>query len=270
MNDCASSRGKEHQIINLRSVFVASPGFCMLAADYSHLELRLLAHLANDNALHQALQPGHDIFLSLAARWSNQELDKVDDSARQKAKQVCYGIVYGIGVRALADQLEVDEFEAGAAIENFKSTFPDVKRFLKESVEFCRRYGFVETLSGRRRYVPAINDPDPQTRAHAERQAVNSRIQGSAADIIKLSMAALHRKLAHLVTPSGFRNARLLLQIHDELLYEVKESLLSEVAVIVKSTMETVMKLKVALVVRVKSGQSWGDLHDLDLSSTRS
>uniref|UniRef100_A0A8C4Q9F1 DNA-directed DNA polymerase n=1 Tax=Eptatretus burgeri TaxID=7764 RepID=A0A8C4Q9F1_EPTBU len=226
-------------------------GFCMLAADYSQLELRLLAHMANDNALHQALQPDRDIFLTLAARWSNQELDKVDDSARQKAKQVCYGIVYGIGVRALADQLGVDEFEAGAAIENFKSTFPDVKRFLKESVEFCRRYGFVETLSGRRRYVPAINDPEPQTRAHAERQAVNSRIQGSAADIIKLSMAALHRKLAHLVTPSG-----------NMFLFFIP---LHQVAVIVKSTMETVMRLKVALVVRIKSGQSWGDLHDLDL-----
>ncbi|XP_027749930.1 DNA polymerase theta isoform X1 [Empidonax traillii] len=279
--------------VSLRHAFVPFPGGLILAADYSQLELRILAHLSCDCRLIQALNSGTDVFKSIAAEWKMIDPEAVGDRTRQQAKQICYGIIYGIGAKSLGEQMGIDENEAAIYIESFKSRYTGVQKFLRETVRSCRRDGFVQTILGRRRYLPAIKDPNPYSKAHAERQAVNTTVQGSAADIVKTATVNIQRRLeafssvikshGHLENSfqrdktgmlSRKRNVGMLrpisgaffvLQLHDELLYEVAEDDVIQVAQIVKHEMENAVKLSVKLNVKVKIGPSWGDLRDLDL-----
>ncbi|XP_062427659.1 DNA polymerase theta [Rhea pennata] len=279
--------------VSMRHAFVPFPGGLILAADYSQLELRILAHLSGDCRLIQALNGGIDVFKRIAAEWKMMDPEAVGDNIRQQAKQICYGIIYGIGAKSLGEQMGIDENEAANYIESFKSRYTGIQKFLRETVRSCRRDGFVQTILGRRRYLPAIRDPNPYSKAHAERQAVNTAVQGSAADIVKTATVNIQRRLegfssvikSHGHLESSFwrdKTGRLerkrsrgmlppisggffILQLHDELLYEVVEDDVIQVAQIVKHEMENAVKLSVKLNVKVKIGPSWGDLQDLEL-----
>ncbi|XP_057271932.1 DNA polymerase theta [Pezoporus wallicus] len=292
----AEDRSKERGIpfsVSMRHAFVPFPGGLILAADYSQLELRILAHLSCDCRLIQALNSGTDVFKSIAAEWKMIDPEAVGDRTRQQAKQICYGIIYGIGAKSLGEQMGIDENEAASYIESFKSRYTGIQKFLRETVRNCRRDGFVQTILGRRRYLPAIKDPNPYSKAHAERQAVNTTVQGSAADIVKTATVNIQRRLeafssvikshGHLESflqrdqtgRLGRKRSRgmlqptsgafFILQLHDELLYEVAEDNVIQVAQIVKQEMENAVKLSVKLSVKVKIGPSWGDLQDLEL-----
>uniref|UniRef100_A0A8D2IKD5 DNA polymerase theta n=1 Tax=Varanus komodoensis TaxID=61221 RepID=A0A8D2IKD5_VARKO len=278
--------------VSLRNYSVSLPvGGVILAADYSQLELRILAHLCHDARLLQALNGGADVFRSIAAEWKMMDPEAVGDGLRQQAKQICYGIIYGIGAKSLGEQMGVEETDALYYIESFKSRYPGVQKFLRETVQKCSQNGFVQTIAGRRRYLPAITELNPYKKAQAERQAVNTVVQGSAADIVKTATVNIQKELEalpsavksfghlenifqkgwtgkcsslkHLIYPKhgGF----FILQLHDELLYEVAKDSMMQVAQIVKHEMENSVKLSVKLLVKVKVGTSWGDLQELDL-----
>lgn len=280
--------------VSMRHAFVPFPGGLILAADYSQLELRILAHLSQDRRLIHVLNSGADVFKSIAAEWKMIDPEAVKDEVRQQAKQICYGIVYGMGARSLGEQMGIDENDAASYIESFKARYSGIHRFLKDTVKNCTRDGFVQTIRGRRRYLPAIKDPNHHIRAHAERQAVNTTVQGSAADIVKMatvniqkrleeifpSVAKSHghlesmvkidrtgklerRRLKGLLQPTS--GAFFILQLHDELIYEAAEDDAIQVAQIMKNEMENAFKLSVKLKVKVKMGPSWGVMQDLDL-----
>ncbi|XP_064321633.1 DNA polymerase theta isoform X1 [Phalacrocorax carbo] len=289
----AEDRSEERGIpfsVSMRHAFVPFSGGLILAADYSQLELRVLAHLSCDRRLVQALNRGTDVFKNIAAEWKMIDPEAVGDKTRQQAKQICYGIIYGIGAKSLGEQMGIEENEAANYIESFTSRYTGVQKFWRETVKNCRRDGFVQTILGRRRYLPAIKDPNPYSKAQAERQAVNTTVQGSAADIVKTATVNIQRRLeafpavikSHGHLESSLQRGRLerkrsrgllhpisggffILQLHDELLYEVAEDDAIQVAQIVKHEMENAIKLSVKLNVKVKIGPSWGDLRDLEL-----
>uniref|UniRef100_A0A8K9VAW2 DNA polymerase theta n=1 Tax=Oncorhynchus mykiss TaxID=8022 RepID=A0A8K9VAW2_ONCMY len=272
--------------VSMRHAFVPFTGGMVLAADYSQLELRVLAHLSKDKRLLQVLNGGADVFRCIAAEWKNIDLETVDDTLRQQAKQICYGIIYGMGAKSLGEQMGIEEDDAGAYIQSFKDRYTGIHRFLKETVRSCVKKGFVQTLLGRRRYLPNINS-NGYTRKQAERQAVNTTVQGSAADIVKLATVNIQQclrdtypaaPLSHQHTGNTYpanrghgravkrhRGAFFILQLHDELIYETAEEDLIQVAQIVKREMESAVKLYVKLKAKVKVGPSWGNLQDLDI-----
>jgi DNA polymerase theta len=279
----SSSPGPQYSV-SLRSAFVPFSNGILLAADYSQLELRLIAHLSSDRKLTGFLNAGGDAFRMIAGEIFRLPQDQISDDQRQRAKQVCYGIIYGIGAKALGQALGVDENEAGLFVDAFKARFTAVRAYLKRTVDECRRLTYVTTISGRRRYLPNIRSSNAAARSQAERQAVNTTVQGSAADLVKRAMANIDRRLCEqfprcwrthrqkseddLGERSGrcgkregrFRGGNLVLQLHDELLFEVVEQDFSKVAEIVREEMENAMKLSVKTPVKMKSGKSWGTM----------
>ncbi|KAK9955417.1 hypothetical protein ABG768_015297 [Culter alburnus] len=271
--------------VSMRHAFVPFSGGLILAADYSQLELRILAHLSQDRRLLHVLNSGADVFKSIAAEWKMVEPASVDDNMRQQAKQICYGIIYGMGAKSLGEQMGIEENDAACYIETFKSRYTGIQNFLRETVQKCVKNGYVKTLLGRKRFLPGIKDSNVYIKSHAERQAVNTTVQGSAADIVKLATINIQRRLeaAFLGVPSSHRHPLIrsgvlhrnqfrpsrggyfILQLHDELIYEVAEEDVIQVAQIVKREMECVVKLYVKLRVKVKVGPSWGNLQDLDI-----
>ncbi|UYV70407.1 POLQ, partial [Cordylochernes scorpioides] len=188
----------------LRDVFIAQPGCVLVAGDYSQLELRMLAHLSSDTALIDVLNRGTDVFIAVASRWKNKEEHLVTDSERQHAKQICYGIIYGMGLKTLAAQLGVTETEALQFMSSFKSAYPTnlcpaSQRFLRATVNQCRSQGYVETIRGRRRPLPGLSSANAAVRSAAERQAINTLVQGSAADLVKLATVAAQRSMDSLL-----------------------------------------------------------------------
>ncbi|XP_006884376.1 PREDICTED: DNA polymerase theta [Elephantulus edwardii] len=292
VEDRASDRGIPFSV-SMRHAFVPFPGGVILAADYSQLELRILAHLSHDRRLIQVLNSGADVFRSIAAEWKMIEPESVGSELRQQAKQICYGIIYGMGAKALGEQMGITENDAACYIDSFKSRYKGINQFMKDTVNNCRRDGFVQTILGRRRYLPGIKDNNPYHKAHAERQSINTTVQGSAADIVKIATVNIQKHLetfhsafkshAHREgvlqsdrrgllpksRPHGMfcpiRGGFFVLQLHDELLYEVAEEDVVQVAQIVKTEMENAIKLSVKLKVKVKIGASWGELQDLDV-----
>ncbi|XP_061687018.1 DNA polymerase theta isoform X2 [Syngnathoides biaculeatus] len=268
--------------VSMRHAFVPFSGGMILAADYSQLELRVLAHLSEDQRLLKVLNGGADVFRCIAAEWKSVDPDGVDDGLRQQAKQICYGIIYGMGAKSLGEQMGVEENDAARYIETFKARYKGINCFLRETVKKCIKDGYVQTLMGRRRYLAGIADSNPHVKAHAERQAVNTTVQGSAADIVKRATVNIHRRLrkmypkaplshqhvraaAHRRRDAHLRGAYFVLQLHDELFYETAEENLIQVAQIVKREMESAVQLHVRLKAKVKAGSSWGNLQDLDI-----
>ncbi|KAM8770792.1 DNA polymerase theta [Rhynchonycteris naso] len=290
MEERPSNRGMPFSV-SMRHAFVPFSGGVMLAADYSQLELRILAHLSHDTRLIQVLNTGADVFRSIAAEWKMIEPESVGDDLRQQAKQICYGIIYGMGAKSLGEQMGIKENDAACYIDSFKSRYTGINHFMKQTVKNCKRDGFVQTILGRRRYLPGIRDNNPYHKAHAERQAINTTVQGSAADIVKIATVNIQKRLEtfHSIFRSHghrecmlqgdrtgllpkrklqgmfcpVRGAFFVLQLHDELLYEVAEEDVVQVAQIVKKEMENAIKLSVKLKVKVKVGASWGELADL-------
>ena len=242
----------------IRQAFVAEPGWVFLSADYSQMELRLLAHFSGDEVLLRAFQEGMDIHRQTAAAVFNIHPELVSPDMRRQAKVINFGIIYGMSAFGLAKQLGVGNRLAQEFIQRYFARHPQVKAYLDRTLEEARRQGWVTTLMGRRRQIPQITSQNRLVRQEAERSAVNTPLQGSAADIIKKAMLEVESALPQ----AG--GARMLLQIHDELLLEVPREKLPETAKIVRRVMEGVVSLKIPLVVDLRAGPNWGDLNPLE------
>jgi len=236
----------------IRRAFVPADGCVLLVADYSQIELRLMAHLSGDPAFVHAFQQGGDIHRQTAALVFNVPLDQVTAEQRARAKTINFGIIYGQGAFALGRSLGITQEEAKEFIGQYFTRFAGVRAYLDGTVAFARREGYVETILGRRRYIPEIKDRNFNTRAYGERNAQNSPLQGSAADLIKLAMIRIHAQ----IRARGLES-RMLLQVHDELVFEVPESERDAMRTLVKSEMETVYPLRVPLVADVGEGPNW-------------
>jgi DNA polymerase-1 len=236
----------------IRKGFVPAEGLSFLGADYSQVELRILAHLAQDPAFVEAFRKGRDVHRDTAALIFGVGQDTVTPAMRATAKTVNFATIYGQGPFALARQLGISIAEARAFIENYFARFPAIREYLDRQVEAARNQGYVETLFGRRRYIPELNSKNPNIRGFGERVAANSPIQGTAADLIKLAMINIHRALAE--RESG---ARMILQVHDELLFEVPPAELDDVKALVRSEMEGALQLDVPIALDMGVGRNW-------------
>ena len=239
----------------IRAAFTAAPGTQLLSADYSQIELRLLAHFSGDPLLVHAYQNNEDIHTLTASEVFGVPAAEMDKQTRNRAKAVNFGIVYGISPFGLAAQLGIPQAEARAYIERYFARYSGVQSFIEKTLEETRKTGSVRTLFGRVRPIPDIESRNPNQRGFAERTAINTPLQGTAADLIKLAMISIDRQLTE-------RNlkTRMVLQVHDELLFEVSASETAEVEELVRTEMEGVVKLNVPLIADLKSGGNWRDM----------
>jgi len=237
---------------DIRRGFVPRKGWLLLAADYSQIELRLLAHLSGDPAFVHAFRSGGDIHRQTAALIFDVPITAVTSEMRSRAKTINFATIYGQGPHALSRQLKISHAEAKEFIERYFERFQLVRQYLDSMVEFAREHGYVETIFRRRRYIPELRDRNFNIRAFGERTAANSPIQGSAADLIKIAMIRIHERLR-----SERLSARMLLQVHDELVFEVPGPELDTVTALVRDEMERAADLSVPLVVDVGSGRNW-------------
>ena len=226
----------------------------LLAADYSQIELRVIASLSDDKEMQEAFQKGEDIHASTAAKVFNVALEEVSREQRSQAKTVNFGIVYGVSAFGLSNQTNLNRKESKALIDAYYETYPQLKSYIRKQVDFARENGYVETILGRRRYLRDINSQNSIVRSAAERNAVNAPIQGSAADIIKIAMLRIHEKLKDY-------DSQMLLQVHDELVFDAKKSELDALTNMIKTEMEQAYKLQVPLVVDVGTGTNWLEAH---------
>jgi DNA polymerase-1 len=233
----------------IRRAFVAAPGSVLLIADYSQIELRILAHLSGDPGLVDAFNQDLDIHTATAARVNGVAVDAVTSDQRRKAKMINFGLLYGMEAYGLAQRLDISREEAQTHIDEYFAQFPEVQAYLQGVVEQAKVDGYTTTLLGRRRYLPELASSRFRDRQAGERMALNAPIQGSAADIIKRAMIELDAELAG-------RSAEMLLQIHDELVIEVPEGELDEAAALTRSVMEGIVDLDVPLRVDVASGKT--------------
>ena len=239
----------------IRAAFTAAPGTQLLSADYSQIELRLLAHFSGDPLLVHAYQNNEDIHTLTASEVFGVPAAQMDKQTRNRAKAVNFGIVYGISPFGLAAQLGIPQAEARAYIDRYFARYAGVHTFIEKTLEQTRREGSVRTLFGRVRPIPDIESRNPNQRGFAERTAINTPLQGTAADLIKLAMIAIDRQLAERALKT-----RMVLQVHDELLFEVPGEETSEVEALVRAEMEGVVKLNVPLVADIAFGPNWRDL----------
>jgi DNA polymerase I len=239
----------------IRAAFVAQNGNLLLAADYSQIELRLLAHYSEDALLTKAFREGHDIHQLTASEVFGVPADKIDSEHRRRAKAVNFGIVYGLSPFGLAQQLGIEQREAKKYIEGYFEKYAGVRMYIDRVIEQTRRDGFVVTEFGRRRPIPDINSKNPSMRGFAERTAVNTPLQGTAADLIKLAMIKIDREIRE-----NKLKSRMLLQVHDELVFEVPPNEVEPMRALVKDAMENVHPLRVPLLVDVGVGNNWRDM----------
>lgn len=238
----------------VRSAFVAPPGSVLLAADYSQVELRILAHVSQDEALLETFARGEDVHAATAARIFGVPLDQVNASQRRVAKSINFGIVYGMGDYGLAQRTDLEQKDASRFIADYFQHHPGVKRYLDETKRLAKEQGYVSTILGRRRYLPELKSPNRAVVAAAERMAVNMPIQGTAADLIKIAMVRLFRAMQE----RGLRS-RMILQVHDELIFEVPEDEMETMRPLVQDLMENAVPMTVALKVDVTVGRNWGE-----------
>lgn len=239
----------------IRQAFIARPGYQLLAADYSQIELRIMAHLSEDPGLVQAFAEGKDIHQATAAEIFDMPLDEVTNEQRRSAKAVNFGLIYGMSAFGLANQLGIDRGLAQAYIDRYFDRYPGVKAYMNTTKADAEYYGYVETLAGRRFYLPDIKARGPR-KQHAERTAINAPMQGTAADIIKKAMIALDRWIEQ-----SDLDIRMLMQVHDELVFEVKTEQLEQVKPEIKRLMESAMSLNVPLIVEIGQGDNWDQAH---------
>jgi|TARA_Y100000031_G_scaffold105043_1_gene115554 DNA polymerase-1 len=240
----------------IRRAFVADKGMMLLSADYSQIELRLLAHVAGIDALKEAFHDGQDIHAMTAAQVFGVPMDAMDPMVRRKAKAINFGIIYGISAFGLARQLGIGNSEAGEYIDAYFEKYPGIRDYMDRTKEQAREKGFVETLFGRKCHIRSINEKNPNVRGLAERAAINAPIQGGAADIIKRAMIRIPDALAE----AGLK-ARMLLQVHDELIFEVPNKELDATAELVSGVMSGAARLDVPLVVDTGFGDNWDEAH---------
>jgi DNA polymerase-1 len=240
---------------SVRKAFVpCDDDHVLLAADYSQIELRVIASLSGDTEMQEAFTKGEDIHASTAAKVFNVSLDEVTREQRGQAKTVNFGIIYGVSAFGLSNQTNLSRSESKALIDAYYETYPQLKAYMHQQVDFARENGYVETVLGRRRYLKDINSQNAVVRGASERNAVNAPIQGSAADIIKIAMLRIHKKLDRF-------SSKMLLQVHDELVFDAKKSELDELKAMIKTEMEQAYSLNVPLVVDVGTGNNWLEAH---------
>ncbi len=240
----------------IRTAFVAPPGSLILAADYSQIELRIMAHLSGDKGLLKAFHDGVDIHRATAAEVFGADYEKVTDDQRRAAKAINFGLMYGMSAFGLGRQLDISRPEAQEYMDTYFSRYPGVRVFMEKTREQAREHGYVETLFGRRLYLPEINASNMMRRQGAERAAINAPMQGTAADIIKIAMIRVDDWLQ-----TSKPGAKLVMQVHDELVLEVQENQLERVREAVIKHMSAAAKLDVPLVVDAGSGADWDTAH---------
>jgi DNA polymerase-1 len=240
----------------IRKAFIAPKGYKMLAADYSQVELRIMAHLSEDKTLLKAFAEGVDVHKATAAEVFGVPLDEVEMEQRRAAKAINFGLIYGMSAFGLAKQLNIGRYEAQDYIDVYFSRYPGVKVYMDETREQAHDKGYVETVFGRRLYLPEINSRNGQRRQYAERTAINAPMQGTAADIIKRAMISVDHALA-----SSKADAKVVMQVHDELVVEVLENDVTAVSDLLRIEMEQAAELKVPLIVDIGVGDNWDEAH---------
>jgi DNA polymerase-1 len=247
-----TDRGK-----HIRKAFIPrSDEYVLLSADYSQIELRLVAELSEDENMLEAFTNKLDIHTATAAKVYNVPLEEVTKEMRYKAKSVNFGIIYGQGAFGLAENINVSRTEAKGIIENYFVQFPKVKAYMNNNIQFARENGYVQTIMGRRRYLSDINSKNFTVRGFAERNAINSPVQGSAADLIKLAMINIHREFKQ----HGFKS-RMTLQVHDELVFDAHRDEVERIKPIIYEQMVTALKTKVPIEAEIGIGENWLEAH---------
>ncbi len=246
----------------IRKAFIArDENYTLLSADYSQIELRIIAALSGESTMIKAFQNNEDIHKSTAAKVFNVPLEEVTKEQRSNAKTVNFGIIYGVSAFGLSNQTSLSRKEAAELIEAYYATYPKLKSYMSNQVDFARENGYVQTVLGRRRYLKDINSANMMVKSGAERNAVNAPIQGSAADIIKIAMINIHKKLTS-VNPDGSGwKSKMLLQVHDELVFDVHNSELEKIQPMIKHEMENAFKMDVPLDVEIGLGKNWLEAH---------
>ncbi len=249
-----SEDGKE-----IRKAFVAEKGFTLISADYNQIEMRILADLADVKELKKAFKKNEDIHSLTASQVFNVDINKVDQDIRRKAKAINFGIIYGISQYGLAKQIMVSNSEAESFLNSYFLKFPEIKEYMNNTIKFCRKTGYVNNIFGRRSYISGINDKNYNVRNFQERAAINAPIQGSAAEIMRLAMIRLNKKIKNL-------KIKMLLQIHDELIFEAPNSEVKNLCEIIKEEMSSVKdsdlhSFATPLTVDINTGDNWGILH---------
>ncbi|MEY2693156.1 MAG: polymerase [Bacteroidota bacterium] len=246
----------------IRKAFIArNENYVLLSADYSQIELRIIAALSGEDNMIKAFQNNEDIHKSTAAKVFNVPLDEVTKEQRSHAKTVNFGIVYGVSAFGLSNQTNLSRQESAALIEAYYKTYPKLKAYMQEQVDFARENGYVQTVLGRRRYLKDINSANAMVRSGAERNAVNAPIQGSAADIIKIAMINIHQKLEEKKPDGSAWKSKMLLQVHDELVFDVHLSEIELIKPLIKQEMEQAFVLQVPLEVEMGMGDNWLEAH---------
>ncbi len=243
----------------IRKAFIAERGCKLIAADYSQIELRIMAHVSGDTNMIKAFEAGEDIHTTTASKIFKKDLEQISDKERRVAKTINFGIMYGMSSHGLSLSLGIPREEAQTFINEYFAQFPTIAVYMKQTLDFARANGYVETLFGRRRYLPELKDGSAfRVRMAGERMAINMPIQGTAADIIKLAMIKINEKLEI----RNKKEVKMILQVHDELVFEVKENMVDAIMKEVKDIMENIYKLEVPLVVDVGIGENWGMLKE--------
>ena len=240
----------------IREAFIAPDGYKILAADYSQIELRIMAHLSRDQGLMDAFAKGQDIHQATAAEIFSTNIDEVTANQRRSAKAINFGLIYGMSAFGLSKQLQITRAEAQNYIEQYFDRYPQVKHYMDETKQSAKKMGYVETVFGRRLYLADIESSNYQRRQYAERSAINAPMQGTAADLIKMAMILLHQKISE----ESFE-AKIIMQVHDELVIEVNENQSDELSEITTSVMSEISKLDVDLKVDADIGNNWDEAH---------
>ena len=242
----------------IRKAFIAAPGYTLVSADYSQIELRVMAHFADDSAMIEAFKKGEDIHKATACTLFGCEASGVTSEMRRRAKTINFAVIYGMADFTLGKELGISVKEAKSYITEYFNKFPGVLDYTKQTIESCKENGYVKTLLGRRRYVPDVNNSNFNIRSSAERAAVNSPIQGTAADIMKIAMIRVDKAMKKSALKS-----KLLLQVHDELLVEAPQDEVETVSKLLKQEMEAAFTLKAPLQADIKTGPSWALMTEL-------
>jgi DNA polymerase-1 len=241
----------------IRKAFVArDENYTLVSADYSQIELRIIAALSGEENMIQSFQKNEDIHKATASKVFNIPLEEVTREQRSHAKTVNFGIIYGVSAFGLSNQTSLSRAESAALIEAYYQTYPSLKSYINNQIQFARENGYVQTILGRRRYLKDINSQNAIVRGGAERNAVNAPIQGSAADIIKIAMINIHEKL----TSENWKS-KMLLQVHDELVFDVHHSELDKIKPMIKHEMENAFTINVPLIVEIGEGKDWLAAH---------
>ena len=241
----------------IRRAFVPrSPEYTLLAADYSQIELRIIAHLSGDPVMIADFNLGHDIHAATAAKVFHVPLDQVTKEQRSRAKAVNFGIIYGMSAFGLAERMEISRSEASDIIKKYFEEYAGIKEYMNRSIALARERGYAETILGRRRYLRDINAANATVRSFAERNAINAPIQGSSADMIKIAMIGIHEEMQKLKMQS-----KMILQVHDELVFDAHLDELDELKSIVENKMVNALPLSVPVVVEMNTGDNWLEAH---------